>query len=83
MRAEDLRGRLRRRPFRPFRIHLSDQSAFDIRHPDGAIVGSTAIVLPVPGDDAPAAVAEDGIAVSLTHITRVEPLKSAPAPGLN
>ena len=32
--AEDLLEILRRRPFRPLRLHMSDGTTYDIRHPE-------------------------------------------------
>jgi len=38
MRAEDLLAMLRRRPFVPFRIHMTDGQTYDIVHPEAVLV---------------------------------------------
>ena len=38
MRLAELRDALRQTPFEPFRIHLTNGMAYDVRHPDMALV---------------------------------------------
>jgi hypothetical protein len=38
MRSNELREALRQHPFEPFRIHLTNGMAYDIRHPEMALV---------------------------------------------
>ena len=71
--AKNLRGRLAERPFRPFRICLSDRTEIDIPHPEFAwIFGSRVFVGVIEGGDAGAdpRVRE----ISDLHITRLEDL---------
>jgi hypothetical protein len=85
MRPEDLLQHLRRRPFVPFLIHMSDGTVYEVRHPELVMVGrSSAIVgFPLrPGD----LVIDRSEWVALLHIVRIEPLgtveppESPPAP---
>jgi hypothetical protein len=46
MRAEDLLDRLEDRPFKPFRIHLSDGSKLSVPNAGMVIVGRSSVVLP-------------------------------------
>ncbi len=46
MRPADLLNRLADRPFRPFRIHLSDGAKLDVTEPNMVIVGKSSAVLP-------------------------------------
>lgn len=46
MRAEELLNRLYDEPFRPFRVHLSDGTAYDVTQAGMVIVGPTSTVLP-------------------------------------
>jgi hypothetical protein len=46
MRAEDLLDRLEDRPFKAFRVHLSDETLLDIASPGLVIVGRSSVVLP-------------------------------------
>jgi hypothetical protein len=80
MRPEDLRDRLRRRPFQHFRLILTDGRAFEVRHPELAMVGQStvAIGLARPGRDE--ASSERLITVPLVDVLRIEPAGSTPAP---
>jgi hypothetical protein len=51
MRPEDLLELLRAKPFEPFRLHLSDGAAYEIRHRDFAIVQRSKITIALPGTD--------------------------------
>ncbi len=82
MRPEDVREFLRRRPFRPFRLTLTDGRTYDVMHPELAIVGRSwvEVGLARPGD--PENIAERLISVSLLHIMQIEPMESVvPPPG--
>ncbi|MGH7201827.1 MAG: hypothetical protein ACREJB_14565 [Planctomycetaceae bacterium] len=76
MGPHDLRDFLRTRPFVPFRLHTSEGRAYEIRHPDEALVLLTRVALPAPTD------ADDEFSerlehVALAHVVRVEELPSA------
>ncbi len=63
---------LRKRPFQPFRVYVSDGASYDVTHPEAAEVsgGALAILLPVTSTLGPAV--ERRILISFLHITRVE-----------
>lgn len=44
MQFEDLERRLRTRPFRPFRIHLTDGASYEVRHPEMCLLGRRRLV---------------------------------------
>ena len=71
MRPEDLIELVRRRPFGPFRIHITDGNTYDIRHPDQIIVLRSRAVLGVGGDNG---VADHLEHIALVHVVRVEEL---------
>jgi hypothetical protein len=48
MRASDLQEELKRQPFRPFRLYLTDGTAFDVAHPELAVVSHSAVRLRLP-----------------------------------
>lgn len=80
MGAAELRALLRREPFLPLRLHLTDGKYYDIRHPEMALPTRTTVELGIERD------LGSGIAdviefVSLVRIVRVEFLdgKAAPA----
>ncbi len=71
MRAEDLLEFTRKRPFEPFRIHISGGSVYDIRHPDQIIVLRSRAVVGVGSDNG---VPERLDHLALVHVVRVEEL---------
>ena len=73
MGPDDIRAKLDTRPFQPFRIHLSDGAAFEVRHPELAIVSKRELVVGVPPSK-DALVADRLVNLSLIHITRIEPI---------
>ena len=82
MRPEGVREFLRRQPFRPFRLTLTDGRTYDVMHPELAMVGRSwvQVGLARPGD--PENIAERLISVSLLDIMQIEPLESVvPPPG--
>lgn len=50
MPLEDILAFLRRRPFVPFRIHLTDGSAHEVRHPEMLMAGARSVAISVPTD---------------------------------
>ena len=74
MRPEDVLQLLRRRPFEPFRIHVSDGTKFEIRHPELAIVERSKVIIGVPGPEGLDGPVERSIFCALLHITQLEPL---------
>ena len=79
MRSEDLREFVRREPFQPFRIHLSDGTTYEVRHPELVLVERTKALICFPAADAPPPAIERYEAVALLHITRLEPVQATPA----
>jgi len=71
MRPDDLREHLRRSPFQPLRVYLSDGSSYEVRHPEMMLVTRSEVIIAIdPGDDA---VPEKKVFCDPIHITRVEP----------
>jgi hypothetical protein len=70
MRPDDLLALLRAAPFEAFRIYLSDGAAFEIRHPDMAIVQRSKAPVAVPGVEGPDGPADRTVNCSLTHVTQ-------------
>jgi hypothetical protein len=72
MRREDVLEASRVRPFKPFRIHVSDGAAYDLRHPEMVMVTRTSAVVGFPEPDNVAPAIERYSLVDLLHITRLE-----------
>ena len=75
MDPDELFQKVRHQPFEPFRLHISDGTAYDVRHPDQIIVGRRACHVGITrNSDGP----YQKIAVlANVHITRIEPLNGA------
>jgi hypothetical protein len=76
MRAEELTELLRRRPFVPLRIHLTDGQTYDVRHPDVVLVLRQRVDIGLQPDPQ-TGVLERVAHCSLLHIVRVEELPPA------
>lgn len=72
MRAEEINNHVRRQPFEPFRVFVSDGSNYDIHHPELILVGrhDVVITIEVGENDIP----ERFAYCDPVHITRIEPL---------
>jgi len=77
MRPEELISLIRKQPFRPLRIYLTNGQKYDIQHPDQIIVSRGLVDIGVEPDLATGVV--DRIDhCSLLHIVRVEDLSVSP-----
>jgi hypothetical protein len=68
---------VRRRPFVPIRLHASDGTSYDVRHPDLILVTRHSVILALPGDvnELP----ERAVTIAPVHVTRLEELSGAAA----
>ena len=71
MLATEIKGFLTKRPFDPFRIHLSSGETVDVKHPEMALVTRTMVGIGVGGR---ASVADHLVSYNMLHIVKVEPL---------
>jgi hypothetical protein len=69
----------RARPFRPFRIILTDGEGYDIRHPDLLWVGAREVHIGFASDP-DSSLFQRHIVADLLHVVRAEPL-GQPQPG--
>ena len=79
MHFQNLLSKLRRSPFEPFAIRLSNNAVYEITHPKQVAVGRDAIVISVPAPDLPPEVADQFVEVSLLHVAEFLP-RPAPTP---
>ena len=82
MRPDAIRELLWRRPFRPFRIYVSDGAIYDVAHPEAARVHAMMLIIEVHPAGFASVPGERIAYVSLIHVTRVEVYYpgAAPAP---
>ncbi len=82
MPLQDLIQMLRRQPFQPFRVHISDGSSYEVRHPELCMPGARSVLIGMPAVGIPELAYERYVDIALAHITRLEPLPpGVPAPG--
>jgi hypothetical protein len=82
MTRSDLLTRVRQKPFRPFRLIVSEGGVYDVRHPDRIIVGRDAVVAIGIAADPEQDYSDSIVEIDLFHVIRLEPLEAAaPAPG--
>jgi hypothetical protein len=77
IRPEDVRDLLRKQPFQPFRMHMSNGQSYDVVHPELAVVTRGTIVVAKPFPGAPDAIGEGFHLVSVLHINNIEILPVA------
>ena len=78
MRLHELQDVLRRAPFQPFRIHLTNGQTFDVRHAEfAALTRSSLFVGQSSGDDE---VPDRMIQCDLLHVVTLEPIDGQPKP---
>lgn len=70
MNAETLREWLRRQPFEPFEIRLSNGETHHVRHPENVALGGTRVVVAYPDT-------ERVVHCSLVHINTIEAMQKA------
>jgi hypothetical protein len=71
MSAEELRDRLKRQPFQPFRLVMTDGKGYDLYHPDLMMVGKRSAEVGLTGrPDDP--YFDRVVQVDLHHIIRIE-----------
>lgn len=73
MRPEELKALLRRQPFVPIRIVLSDGTTYDVRHPEMALLTRSTVEIGFE-KQVGSGIADDVVYCSLVHIVRVENL---------
>ncbi|MGH7173587.1 MAG: hypothetical protein ACRELG_25170 [Gemmataceae bacterium] len=81
MTRSDLLARLRQKPFRPFRLLVSEGGVYDVRHPESIMVARDHAIVGVSKD--PEQDFHDStVMIDLYHVVSLEPLEAtAPAGG--
>jgi hypothetical protein len=82
MRPEELRELIRRQPFVPMRLHMTDGKTYEIRHPENVILSRARVDIGVGADPATGVVDHVDF-VSLLHIVRIEDVPAAAPQGGN
>lgn len=77
MRAEDLREMLRNKPFVPLRLHLTDGTESEIRHPEMALLSRSLVEIGLE-DHPGSGIATSIHCINLLHIVRIEKIDERP-----
>jgi hypothetical protein len=80
MSPNDLLAIIRKRPFEPFRIHLSDNTTYDILQPELVMPGLSMAVVGELADPAQPFIRVSHT-ISLRHILKITPLNTPAAAG--
>jgi hypothetical protein len=76
MRPDDVMGLVRKRPFVPLRIHMTDGRAYDIQHPEMIIISRSQAMVGLQPNSKTGVI--DRIErCGLNHIVRIEEMKVA------
>jgi len=70
MNADTIRDYLRREPFEPFVIRMSNGEVHEIHHPECALVMKTKIIVGYPDDDR-------SVTCALVHVNSIETLPAS------
>jgi hypothetical protein len=73
--AKQIKEMMNTQPFRPFRLHMSDGSTYEIPNHDTAMVAQNSVEVGVNPD--PDGVVERFVRCAIIHITRIEELQAA------
>ena len=71
-----IRDHLRKEPFQPIAVHLSDGASYEIRHPENAAISVAELAIAIGGNDEQ--VATQMVYCDPQHVTRIEPLPRTP-----
>ena len=74
MSPESIRAMLDRRPFIPFRVHVSDQVSYDVTNPRMCVIGGAVTFIGVNRRDSASEFFDEPVIIANRHITRLEPL---------
>jgi len=77
---EEIATALRRRPFVPFRMTLTEGSTYEVRHPDLCMAGRRSAILGTTSRDDPDRLFDRSVTLDLLHIVKLEPLETAGSP---
>jgi len=75
MRPEDLLELLRKRPFMPFRIHMTDGQSYDIVHPEAVLVLRSRAIIGLRPDPA-TKIPDQSEQIALLHVVRTSEISA-------
>lgn len=79
MRSENVLNHVRRTPFQPFRLTLTDGRTYVVRHPELAMVGRSSVIIGLPSEQVSEPIFDRFVDISLLHIMQIDPVPAASA----
>ena len=79
MPPQDIEKKIRQKPFRPFRMYLTDGTAYEVRHPELVLLGHRSLVLGLASDPGQT-LYERTVDIDLLHIVRMDYIEVPAAP---
>lgn len=83
MDTKELVTAVRRRPFIPFRLTLTEGSAYEVSHPEFCMVGVRSAIIGLAPVDEAEQLFERSVTIDLLHIVKLEPLEASAPPKSN
>ncbi|HEY2411259.1 MAG TPA: hypothetical protein VGI40_03405 [Pirellulaceae bacterium] len=83
MDPKELAGAVRRHPFTPFRLTLTEGSVYDVRHPEFCMVGKRSVIIGLSPLDETQELFDHSVTLDPLHIVKLEPLDVAAPPKSN
>ena len=80
MAPEEIATALRRQPFVPFRMTLTEGSTYEVRHPELCMIGRRSAIIGTTSRDDPDRLFDRSVTLDLLHIVKLEPLETAGSP---
>jgi hypothetical protein len=74
MAPEELASAVRRRPFVPFRLTLTEGSTYEIRHPELCMPGRRSALIGLNPSNETDLLFDRSVTVDLLHVVKLEPL---------
>ena len=78
MSPEEISALIKRRPFMPFKVHVTGNVEYTIREPETTMIGRTVLFIGEKSDAA-SEFFDQPIFVAMRHITHLEPIVEAAA----
>jgi len=74
MAPQDILEAVRRRPFAPFRITLTEGSSYEVRHPELCMVGRRSAIVGIPKPGGRDELFDRSVTIDLLHVVKLEPV---------
>ncbi len=77
MSPHEINNALRRKPFVPFRITLTEGSQYEVPHPEWCMVGSRVVVVGVQPEGLADPLFDYSVSIDPLHIVKLEPMETS------